>query len=175
MAVVSGGGGGGGGSGTGWTTAAVTLTNAQVLALPSTPIQLIAAPGAGKALVSPASGHGFGFIVCDTTAAAYTNVNDDTHCLIRLSLGENSVVSQFAYGNSLLTFGAIAGMALNPAGVLRSPGTTSAPLIQSPVDDVANVENQALMLDLANVLGDLTGGNAANSLKITVGYLTVTL
>jgi hypothetical protein len=50
IAALQGGGGGGGGAGGAVQIATVTVSSAELLALATTPIQLIAAPGAGKVI-----------------------------------------------------------------------------------------------------------------------------
>lgn len=163
-----------GGSGSGFLTATVSLTNAQVLGLASTPVQLIAAPASNQVILSPASGHGYGIIHCDTTTAAYTNV--DSNALFDFSLGNNSILDGYYYANNLLTFNGNAAMPLNPAALVRTPAATNAPIVLAPVDTLANVAGQPLMLDVNNAAsGAITGGDPANTFVVKIGYLIVAL
>jgi hypothetical protein len=143
----------------------VTLTDAQIKALPTTSIDLVDAPGAGKMILPHAVRY-----VLNNEAGAYTNL-DGTTCLLVTKVGGlilNSVYDENAEGN----FGAaykwfmICMLSQNVIG-----GATYAYSVGA-----TPTENEPLKLVLANgspSIGDLTGGHADNSMKITVFYSIV--
>lgn len=138
-----------------------TLTNAQIKALPTTPITLIAAPGSGKRIV-PIKGVWRAVIV-----AAYTNINA-TFSKLRL-----------VYGNNLWEASTAVTDGVSPAelsSLIATTGTRSVPLHEwdDQPQPAANVENAALGISMDNnSSGDLTGGNVGNSLVVSFSYLVI--
>ncbi len=165
----------------------VTLTDAQIKALPSTAVELLPAPGAGKANL-PLDG----FMVVNTSAGAYTNVSYLTDGGITamyftssayglpavdpLTTGLNGFtksirlaaanVRTYLAGDTEVTLG------IAQAGTPKS-GTSGA---NAGVMD----ENTALTVLIDNYdsdysvdRGNFTGGNAANTLKIVMFYSVV--
>lgn len=139
--------------GSGLETATVTLTDAQIKALPTTPVQVIAAPGTGKYYKI------FGAqIITDTSAAAYTNVTASD--LIKIGLSDS--FQAFSCTNGILEEEDIFYSDLTPyAGADISP--------------LSNTENNAIFIYSNNGGGNYTGGNAANTLKAVVYYIIVDL
>lgn len=149
-------------------SATVTLTDAQIKALPTTGIQLVAAPGANKINMVVSANW-----VLDLTSS-YTGVDDASPQLVydagfyisgafnaSVPLGESA--GQY-FGQFQIPF--IADGAGNFAGwpVTTYVGVTS------------GITNKAIRLfDDFNSPSNYTGGNAANTLKITVYYITVDL
>lgn len=128
---------------------AKVLTNAQIKALPTTPIEIIPAPGAGKIIV-PISA----FLHLKTTVA-------------------------YASFDVLLSFSLIRGTAGSPLFVhtfaddlLDSTANTNGNMLEVTVNDAdADVVNKALNLKVDNgSTGDFTGGDAANFLSVSVLY-----
>lgn len=127
-------------------TADVTLNQAQILTLNASPVQLVAAPGAGKFIQI------IGPVICKyvfNSAAFATNVN------LRIKHGAAvtsnvlaNVIDQVAnaYGN----FGSVQWTGLATA-----------------------VENQAVNIDVAT--GNPTAGGASSTLRVTFQYIIATL
>lgn len=128
-------------------SAAVTLTNAEFLAVRATPKQLVAAPGAGFALIF-VGGH-----ITITYTAAYTETADNL--AVRYTNGSGVQVSTIettgfvdATANSVMTMAPIA--------------PTTAPV----------AVNAALVLHNTGD-GEFGGGNAANVITVTTFYRVV--
>lgn len=134
--------------------AEVTLTDAQIKALPTTPIQIVATPGAGKYIKYLGSA-----LVLDVTAGIYTNLNTSSMNIRRV--GQNPLTVDFSgsYLEDNSNIWVYQDTSVNDDGV--------------PVP-IAELENLAIEISSQNT-GNLTGGNAANTLKITVYYIVVDL
>lgn len=162
--------------------AETTLTDAQIKALPTTGITLVAAPGAGimvlptHAVLIPS---GFG-------ANPYTNINASGYGGIVWGTGGNLIGSQAMdylpndAGNSL----ALLTDFLNGDDIWIL--TTAKYGTEASLDgwgttyhkpgDVAVASNLPLQIGISNSGGgNLTGGNAANTLKIRIVYSLINL
>lgn len=154
--------------------ASVTLTDAQIKALPTTPVQIVAAPGAGK-FISIAQAVGLLKVVA---GGEYTNLNAAL-CLGRLiwDLGGgdfrqasagyyenvNGAMAEES-DNAVLIFGAL----------MNIEGSVNAAIYPAWAPEI---ENLPLKLSFSNGAdpgdGPFTGGNAENTLKVTVWYVEV--
>lgn len=146
----------------------VTLTDAQIRALPSTSVQVVPAPGAGKALVFLRA-----VAVGSWTAAnGYTNVSQVGFLQVAIYYGAEE------YQASDLGDVSPFGIESRPMWQFQ-PWTAPAATGQSPrADDLSalDVENVPFRFVVTNgSAGDFTGGNAANTLTVTVYYLVVDL
>ncbi len=152
----------------------VTLTDAQIKALPTTPVTLIAAPGAGKLLVF----HG-ALIKKSTAAGAYTNLSlPATQPLVAIYISNMSNPTA-PLGNSsastpnltLLTALMAAdtnGFWITPsANIYYSAGNA---FIESSQNYATTDINTTLIIKATNGAGNFTGGNAANTWVVTVFY-----
>jgi len=128
----------------------VTLTNAQMLALRATPIALVAAPGEGTVLEFVGA-----LLKFDVTTAGYTETADNL--AVRYENGTGVIVSQ----------------AIESTGFLdqTTDGISNAP---PKIDAIGLAVNKALVLHNPGD-GELTGGNAANTLKVRTLYRVHTL
>jgi hypothetical protein len=152
-----------GGAGLATSLASVTLTDEQIMALPSVPYELAPAPGEGKSII-PGS-----ILVIATGTGDYTNV--DT----------NNIIIQF-------TFGTVDTDHVNWCDMSQDLGVGLAHIsIQNYIyrGDMATgslslppalFDNMPLQLDVVNgELGNFTGGDPANTLKILVYYTILDL
>ncbi len=119
----------------------VQLTNAQLLAVRATPITLVAAPGAGWAIVVDDVDFYF------DSAGAYT-------------VGLNDMAVEYASGADIFTVETVGFMdqATDQARVQSGPTTLFTPVANSAVRIVNSGASE------------FTGGNAANTLSIRVHY-----
>ena len=168
--------------GLGLRIATVTLTDAQIKALPTTPVQILSDPGAGN------RNKLLGFsVVIRATSGAYTNIDAtyaDLH--VEIQTGNYAVypilVKDTPQGIVQLTnaLGAAArtvidvspfplvsvqGAAANDQLYVLPNAKTYAGSPPADWDD----STLSIKMD-NNGSGDLTGGNAANTLKVTVYY-----
>ena len=165
MPIYSGGGGGSGGA-SALSLGSATLTDAQVKALPTAAVTVVAAPGAGKTLVP---------IHCVLVMAGttdYTNLDATSRLWVDVG-GNGDYMTNFDSGagtqvSSLLTgVPELAICAAQQQSPVLSPYVPNSP---------AALENLPLVIQASNgAAGNFTGGNAANSLKVSVLYYTLTL
>jgi hypothetical protein len=160
--------------------ATVTLTDAQIKALPTTPIQIVAAPGAGYWIhVFAATLHG------KFTSGAYTNVNAvNAQLYLTPATGgawlTSVIENKNTYANAVARLATFLGAVETIAPVipyqeaLQSGGGSGDWGEISPSVDMgpAQLENKPVLVEIANNGdGNLTGGNAANTLVATVYYI----
>lgn len=150
----------------------VTLTDAQIKALGGgTPVQIVAAPGVNQAIVP---------ILISLRCAAiddYTNIEGTSALVIKVG---NTAIAQF----SQELFSSVSGILAPGDPADAQNGFVS--FTQLSLDAGANetrgyagiydsdIENQTLTLG-SNNGSDFTGGNAANTLTVTVLYSVVPL
>lgn len=153
-------------------SATVELTDAQIKALPTTGVELVPAQGVNKMLVVL-----FGTLRWNCTGA-YTNVNADNSCGIAYgNSGTNDWIDYACAPTTIREGTGIRTSLLNPA--LSPHPTAGQPDIvftyynNFPEADFNNT-NMVVYADNFGS-GDLTGGNAANTLKVTVYYVVVDL
>jgi hypothetical protein len=129
--------------------AVVTLTNAQILALPTTPITLVAAPAAGVAILLQ------GLVVTlDASAGALANVTADV---------TKGLLAQYSGGNA-------ASQVMSVTGSLSGASWHVVRGAAVPIAAAA-----ALQIASTNDLGNYTGGHATNTGVVVVTYNYVTL
>lgn len=157
-------------------TITTTLTNAQIKALPSTPIELVPAPGAGFQLVPflcavrGNTNHGMG--------SAYGNVDPDFSALYVLYAGGSSW-SNYVINDSTLGYQSVTDLFTASHTFYWSflAYTTAEPIYawgNIAIPEVGIEENHALHLIWDNnAAGNLTGGVSANSLAVTTYYTIV--
>lgn len=156
-------------------SATVTLTDAQIKALPTTEVEIVAAPGADK-MIYPVY-----FIAIITTAAGgeYTNISADAYINLETDTGHYGIIT----GNHAGVLNGVSrslGTADNVGLVLAGPmqngyySSNFGALIPDDTQTIISLGNKALRLNMVNS-GNLTGGNAANTLKVTVYYTVVDL
>lgn len=150
-------------------SATVELTDAQIKALPTTGIQIVAAPGENKLLLPVAA------YIRGVTAAggAYTNIGD---------IGWNLIWEDGVFATSPLQPSFVGGentdmiqQFLIPNTYVSGVATFSGLAFTGDAFDSTNIINKPLVLKDSWNTGDYTAGNAANTLKVTVYYIIVDL
>lgn len=143
-----------------------TLTDAQIKALQTTYIELVPAPGAGKAIVFHRA-----LLNWDLQGGTYTNVNADNAIMISYGDWSKEV-------SSLTTVPALAQNYTYLMTLLTIP--EDRPTWSGYVRDFTDgsfsnfIDNTPLKLIASNGAdGDFTGGNVANSLEVTIFYSIV--
>jgi len=160
----------------------VTLTDAQIKALPTTPITLLAAPASGTRIRC------FGAtLIGQFAAGAYTNINT-TYAALAVSnaaavlwfltpAANDATVNGASRASDFLGSAAHHVLDLSPSVDSPNTGASSAIAYVMPeIMDVSALDAQAITLTMDNNgSGVLTGGNAANSLKVILYYSVETL
>ncbi len=148
--------------------ASVLLTNDQVKALPSDPYEMIAAPGSGLAIVPIMALAHLHWV------ANYTNIA--AGATMGFSNDNNGQLLGIAYQSAVQVSHLLAGSQNNAtlfpqfSYVNADPATTASDLTS------AQIENANLTFYLENsFLGELTGGNAGNTLQVVVLYTIIDL
>lgn len=151
--------------------ATVTLTDDQIKALPTTDVELVPAPGAGKVIYGANGELGLMVISLGGPGAAYTNISSSPKPDFVLYTGAARIFGLYAkYGvgssrlSAFLQWG-------GPAVYATSYGEVGANEI---MQDTSAVADLPLMLAIDNgALGDLTGGDPDNTMSVTVFYAVV--
>jgi hypothetical protein len=152
------------GGGSSYLSASVTLTDAQIKGLPNQPIEIVAAPGAGKVL------HLMACNVYANIPVVYANVSANRRFYIQYGATSviASAVSDFNTGGAAFVFSLPPIMYPITSGFWNGnmEGLNSGDEVVNKRFDFA-WENEGL--------GDLTGGDPSNTLKVIVYYVVVDL
>lgn len=172
--------GGGGGGNEVLHQVTVTLTNAQIKALPTTAVEILAAPGANKLLVPQVA------LLHMKWAADYSNIN--ASCLLKCDLNGTFVAGLYQHTlsgvASLLAGGGPDGtwVAMTLNQLAWSTTTTATPSVnphfhQGAADSGfydADIVNTALTVSATNAAdGNFEGGDPDNELQVSVAYLVL--
>lgn len=153
----------------------ITLSHTQIIALPTTPIEVIPAPGANKII------HGLGgAMISHTLAGSYTNI--DVAAFLQLSCAGWPVLN-YLPNDASITNGSATRLTDFFQGAdlvhLVPAMDTEGVANWGPVPfmiTLSEVINQPLQVSIDNAsAGMLTGGNAANTLQIVVYYTIIDL
>jgi hypothetical protein len=160
--------------------AIVTLTNAQIKALPTTPITLVAAPGAGSRIKVLAA-----TVIAKTGSGAYGNINATYAALQLESAGGRWLAQAVANDDALTTpltrLSSLLGgtnesyvdMLVPFVNAVEAEGASGSEQWVAPVisNDLTDTENDLVRVSIDNNgSGDLTGGHGSNTLRVIVYY-----
>lgn len=165
-------GGGGGGGSEMIHQATISLTDAQIKALPTTPVEAVPAPGAGKMLI-PLSV----VVHVDGVGGAYDNIDlADGYIALAWNGAVDAVYLALTDGTLGQVFNLL-GAATNCLVIVPPNSEYSSVYLSTggPHNTrlISEVVNQGLDIYAFNSLGNFTGGDAANSMKVTVLYTII--
>lgn len=137
------------------------LTNAQIKALPTTPITVVPAPGSGLVLIP---------VACSVEArfqnGAYTNIDDSPRLQLKLDTSSRVEVSGYF-------FPAASRWTARQFGSISRGDMATQAQKRLALDNDAYA-NKSLKLSMVNAaLGALTGGHANNTLTVIIWYYIV--
>lgn len=142
-------------------TKTTLLTDAQIKALPTTPATIV--PGVPAKIIVPF----LTTLQLDATAGAYTNLGTTTNDIIMCA--GYTQRSNLVRNDLLLGTAAKRAADLSPRTQIDAKPPTSLDLYTAPFNPSEEI-GTALILYCDNTPGNFTGGNAANSMKVTVYY-----
>lgn len=159
--------------------ATVTLTNDQIKALPTTAIEIVAAPGANKVIFPIAA-----WLHLLNWAADYGNIGDASVLGVEYDGTANSPLSVLMESVNGEVSNLLVDSASHPGFLgIKNRVNTVLPTVVTPsgvgqfVDDPGTI-NKSLKLYAVNsgsATGNFNGGDAANTLKVLVYYVVVDL
>lgn len=143
-----------------------TLDNDQIKALPTAEIELAPAPGAGF-MINMFSGAWLMHIV-----AAYTNFH--SAAAVNFVWGTDNAgwgVATYYKESEAVAFGNTGDHFVQFGAYMQGGNSAATPSLAFWNQEYTDLDNQKLSLRCSNnVIGDLTGGNAANTLKVIADY-----
>lgn len=155
--------------------AVIDIDHAGILTLTTAPPELVAAPGVGK-IAFPLFA-----LLREVGTVAYTNANIDgaqffichpiTSPLMTVLVNDSALFLsdiQIFFGDDSAFSSATKFVTMIPA--TGPEGATYASVLAKLVNDPGAMENQPILLFLNNA-GDLTGGDAANTLTVSLVYV----
>ena len=146
-------------------TAEVTLTDDDIKSLPTTPFEITDYSGDGKIFRFVN-----GIAIFDFTAGAYTNVDpfgDGNGFYIGYNYSSLQSASNYTSSSLFGNNSAKNICFLNPQ--LSFDGSN----IGDPTKQLDYLIDKKLIFTMDNNLGNLTGGNAANTIKLKINYLII--
>lgn len=149
--------------------ATVTLTNAQIKALPTTAIEIVPAPDSGQVNIPVAV-----IVTTDTSAAAYTNIGVDAYLFIGTDAADWCYPAANESGSHVLLT-ALLGVANKY--ILLNTAASQVPIsgwgiVANPVL-LTQADGKSLNVKISGNSGALTGGNTANSMTVAVCYMVI--
>jgi hypothetical protein len=142
-------------------SASVTLTNAEIKALPTTPISIVAAPGAGKMIVPV-----FGYVLSDlTTAYSGIDANTEVPNIWLSSVPSPNYLIPFVDDDSPLTVLTTLLTTTNEFRAQRHPSDARA----APVAERLQPARRRAVADRAASAGGLVRGRARDADSTTRG------
>lgn len=149
-------------------SATVILTDAEIKTLPTTPVTIVAAQGADKSVNIISA-----VIQLDNQAGAYTA---DANSSLQLFSGNIAITSPMKAANALNNTGLYTSFFQIPNLEFATSGAFSGATFNLLQTQEAQFNNQDIYIaDFLVGVVDYTGGNAANTLKVTVYYTVVDL
>jgi hypothetical protein len=146
-----------------------TLTDAEIKALPSTPIAIAAAPGAGIARMPI-----YATLNLDWTAN-YTNIHGASQLIMR-SLGDSNPLLAYLDETDQSGVTGLLAPGQDTLALMQPPGLALSTFILAQYGiDPNGILNTAINFTAVNSAGDFTGGNAANTLRINLYCVDVPL
>jgi hypothetical protein len=140
----------------------VILTDDEIKALPTTAVELVPAPGAGKAIICPMIYNAGVCMFITNLAVGYTNITSGSR--IRFIIGGGAEIdSEFGGGSNFSNL-------LVPGGTMWA---IASDYYQSSrqSNTLTELENKALSVVISqNTDGNFTGGDPTNTIEITISY-----